>query len=270
MHHKNSGGGRDISPSPDAFHVVAEDCQDLFPESMVFLDEIGAGNFTSTGMTFDSVNHSFWIADHGSSAGDVLRMMELDNTMDHVLSVVQISDYQNDGNTNLQGIAYDRFDDAIWIAVGDRIQQVTKTGEIIKTISLGKYKNCSANGICIDETDGTIWVLCYYDYLLHFNRKGKIMEAVEVDMADQDMIYMYDGLIYITVGADYCGEENYCAVFDPASKEIRIQYRLNQSYAIEGIYVDDIRIYVVNDGAFHNTTIPRTYVSIYYRENIQE
>lgn len=248
--------------------VCAEDCRELFPESVVFLDEIGIDNFTSTGMTFDEADDAFWIADHGSSAEDEVRLIELDASMEHILSIIQISNYKNDGNINLQGIAYDKLDDAIWIAVGDRIQQITKTGEINKTIYLGKYENCSANGICVDESDGTLWVLFYKDYLLHFDRDGKTIEVVQVNMADQDMIFMYDGLIYISVGADYLGKENYCAVFDPETKEIIIKYRLNQSYAVEGIYIDNNRLYVINDGAYHNAAIPRTYIVLYYLEEV--
>ena len=163
----------------------------------------------------------------------------------------------------MQGIAYDTIDDAIWIAVGASIQEISKRGKLTIVIDLGKYKKYQANGICMDNEDHTLWVLCYNKYMLHFDREGNLLKSYPVNMKDQDMIYMYDGLIYITVGADYKGEENYCVVFDTQTENIKIQYKLYQSYAVEGIYIDDDYIYVVNDGAFHNAMIPRTYISVY-------
>lgn len=132
-----------------------------------------------------------------------------------------------------------------------------------KVIDLGKYKKYQANGICMDNEDHTLWVLCYNKYMLHFDREGNLLKSYPVNIKDQDMIYMYDGLIYITVGADYKGEENYCVVFDTQTENIKIQYKLYQSYAVEGIYIDEDYIYIVNDGAFHNAMIPRTYISVY-------
>ena len=194
-----------------------------------------------------------------------MQLIELDSNLEMVLSEVQIEDYTNDGKLNLQGIAHDPIDDAIWIAVGDSIQKISKSGKLIKVIDLGKYKKYQANGICMDDADHTLWILCYNKYLLHFDREGSLVKSYPVNMKDQDMIYMYNGLIYITVGADYKGEENYCAVFDPATEKLWIQYELVQSYAVEGIYVDEDYIYIINDGAFHNAMIPRTYISVYER-----
>lgn len=247
----------------DASTMVADNCKELIPTTIIYLDELETGNFTSTGFTYDSANQTFWIADHGTDSGDKLRLIELDSNLKKVLQEVQIENYTNDGKLNLQGIAYDTIDDAIWIAVGDSIQEISKRGKLTKVIDLGKYKKYQANGICMDNEDHTLWVLCYNKYMLHFDREGNLLKSYPVNMKDQDMIYMYDGLIYITVGADYKGEENYCVVFDTQTENIKIWYKLYQSYAVEGIYIDDDYIYVVNDGAFHNAMIPRTYISVY-------
>lgn len=243
--------------------MVADNCKELIPTTIIYLDELETGNFTSTGFTYDSANQTFWIADHGTDSGDKLRLIELDSKLKKVLQEVQIENYTNDGKLNLQGIAYDPIDDAIWIAVGDSIQEISKRGKLTKVIDLGKYKKYQANGICMDNEDHTLWVLCYNKYMLHFDREGNLLKSYPVNIKDQDMIYMYDGLIYITVGTDYKGEENYCVVFDTQTENIKIQYKLYQSYAVEGIYIDEDYIYIVNDGAFHNAMIPRTYISVY-------
>lgn len=70
-----------------------------------------------------------------------MRLIELDSNLKKALQEVQIENYTNDGKLNLQGIAYDTIDDAIWIAVGDSIQEISKRGKLTKVIDLGKYKN---------------------------------------------------------------------------------------------------------------------------------
>lgn len=249
----------------EASIMATDNCEDIIPTTKIYLDELGVGNFTSTGFTYDSAHQAFWIADHGTNSGDKLRLIELDSNLEKVLAVVQLADYANDWNLNLQGIAYDPIDDAIWIAIGSSIQEFSKSGQLIRLIDLGKYEEYQANGICMDETDNTLWVLCYSNFILHFDRGGYLLESHPINMKDQDMLYMYNGLIYITVGADYKGEENYCAVFNPKSKKLWIKYKLLQSYAVEGVYIDEDCIYIVNDGAFHEATIERTYISVYER-----
>ena len=234
-------------------------------ENIIYLDELGEGNFTSTGFTYDSKDNTFWIADHGTEALDSLRLIELDHEFSEIRSIVEISNYKNDGIINLQGIAYDKIDDAIWIAVGNDIQEISKSGKVMRVIDLKTYAAYQSNGICMDDSDNTIWVLCYRKYLLHINRDGNIQEVYYVDISDQDMIYMYKGLIYITAGAGYTGRNNYCIAFNPKTKQFKECIRLEQSYAVEGIYVDAEHMYIVNDGAFHSAAIPRTYMSIYER-----
>lgn len=250
----------------DVSQFVMDDCEELVPVKKIYLDELGISNFTSTGFTFDSTDETFWIADHGIDGGDKLRLIELDKNLTKILSEVYVEDYADDGKMNLQGIAYDPVDNCIWMAVGDSIREFSISNEkVVKIIDLGEYREYQANGICMDITDNTIWVLCYDQYMLHFDQNGNVLDSYQINMKDQDMIYMYEDMIYITVGADYKGEENYCAVFDPQTGIFRIQYKLYQSYAVEGIYIDEDYIYIVNDGAFHNAMIPRTYISVYER-----
>lgn len=125
----------------DASTMVADNCKELIPTTIMYLDELETGNFTSTGFTYDSANQTFWIADHGTDSGDKLRLIELASNLKKVLQEVQIENYTNDGKLNLQGIAYDTIDDAIWIAVGDSIQEISKRGKLTKVIDLGNTKN---------------------------------------------------------------------------------------------------------------------------------
>ena len=50
----------------DASTMVGDNCKELIPTTIIYLDELETGNFTSTGFTYNSANQTFWIADHGT------------------------------------------------------------------------------------------------------------------------------------------------------------------------------------------------------------
>lgn len=52
----------------EASTMVENNCKKLMPVTKIYLDELGIGNFTSTGFTYDSVNQTFWTADHGTDS----------------------------------------------------------------------------------------------------------------------------------------------------------------------------------------------------------
>lgn len=39
--------------------MVADNCKELIPTTIIYLDELETGNFTSTGFTYDSANQTF-------------------------------------------------------------------------------------------------------------------------------------------------------------------------------------------------------------------
>ncbi len=81
-------------------------------------------------------------------------------------------------------------------------------------------------------------------------------------MKDQDIIYMYDSLIYITVGLIIKAKKTTALYLTPKRKTSKFSINYINPI-VEGIYIDDDYIYVVNDGVFHNAMIPRTYISVY-------
>lgn len=245
-----------------AASIVTSDCSKITADEIIYLENLGLNNFTSTGITYDSKNDSFWIADHGTSETDSLCLYEFDTDFKKVIRSLNIGKLTvSDGN--FQGIAYDYKNDSIWIAIGDSICEVSKLGEVINTISISEFQKYKANGICFDTDGDSLWILCYSSYLLHIDRQGNIIDKIDCNYADQDMIFMLDNEIYITVGADYIGNDNFCMVLDTNTNKFSVKYRFTDSYAIEGIYISNGKMYIVNDGLYHNAKIKKTYISIY-------
>lgn len=252
---------RNLSKKDDLSKMTVSSLS-IMPKAFVYLEDIGLGNFTSTGFAFDSKDNSYWIADHGTNRLDNLILYELDIELTHVINQIEIGDLTV-GSANLQGICYDSSNDSLWLALGDSICEVNKDGSIIQAITIPMFRNYRSNGICMDDDGETLWVLCYSQFLLHIDKTGKVIDKVRCNYQDQDMIFMRNGIIYITVGADYQGENNYILSYNPTAKSYSIPYRVCESYAVEGLYITDDAIYIVNDGEFHNAKIPRTYISVY-------
>ncbi len=252
-----------ISSKINASDLVDASCKSINPDKIVYVENLSLDNFTATGMTYDTKSNSFWIADHGTNDFDKLKLIELNDKLDSIVNIVEIENYTNSNSNNLQGITYDKSNDSFWLALGSQIQEINRNGSVINTLKVDKFSDYQFNGICYDESNDTLWVLCFNKYLINVDKKGNVLKIYESNFADQDMICMNNGLIYMTVGADYLGENNYCIAFNPDSEEYAVKYQLLNSYAVEGICFLDNSIYVVNDGMFHNAKIPKTYISIY-------
>lgn len=247
-----------VDPSQNAM-----DCIEIIPEQIVYLDEVGLSNFTATGFTYDSTTDTFWIADHGTNSNDKVQLIQISSDFSTVVSIVQVGDYINDGVNSLQGIAYNRQSDSILCAMGEKIIEVNKRGGVISSYTHDLIRKNRANGICIDEQDNSIWILCFDNVLLHFDASFILIDSFDINYWDQDMIVSNGEFLYFTVGADYQGDNNFIVSFNKKTHEIKTEYRVLQSYAIEGVVVLDGKILVMNDGLFHKAAIPKTYISVY-------
>lgn len=68
--------------------------------------------------------------------------------------------------------------------------------------------------------------------------------------------------IYISAGVDYQGNNNFVICLSK-DMERKFVYRVNESYAVEGILVKDSTLFVVNDGIYHEAKIKNNYVQEY-------
>ena len=70
----------------------------------------------------------------------------------------------------------------------------------------------------------------------------------------------------LLVDDDYSGDNNFVFTFDLTTKVINNLYKIEGSYAIEGIIIKDNIMYIANDGKFHNDIIGHSYISEYKLE----
>ena len=243
----------------------SEIISELSPQKTVLFSDMGLNDITCTGLTYDIRDDSFWIGDYGSVDSKTKakpRLIEVDHEFTHVIKTIELVDVLNT-SANLQGVSYDKKEDTLWLAVGRELVQVDKSGHVIKSIAINKYATYSANGICYEEQDDSLWVLCASSYLLHYDKNGSLIKAFSFNYADQDHIYPVDDYIYATIGADYQGDNNFVCKVNKSDGVISSVFRLIGSNAIEGICIIDDKMLVINDGLYHSDLIGHSYLSVY-------
>lgn len=222
-------------------------------------------DFTCTGLTWDTNDQSFWIGDYGALSNTDTphpRVVEVNGDLSKVIRTIDLSKVLS-SEDNLQGVAYDKASNSLWLAVGTSVKNVSKDGDLLSEISLNKYSKYKANGICIDDSDNTIWVLCYSKYLLHYDKSGTLIKEIKMNFKDQDQIIIKEGIIYATIGADYHGNDNYVVSINKDNGEVSVIYQPIGAYAMEGLCFVNGKMYIANDGAYHNAKINESYISIY-------
>lgn len=259
VYYKVSGKPKDIQKDYEG------DVKTLESMEVILFSDFGAEDITCTGLTYDAVDDSFWIGDYGAlSVNDKAepRLIEVDRDFTAVVREIPLSGVL-ESDANLQGVAYDSQDDCLWLAVGKSIVSVDKEGEILSSIEMGKYASDLSNGIAYDVRDNSLWVLCASNYLLHFSKDGSVLAEYQFHYADQDHICILDGYLYVTVGADYQGEENYICKVSTQDGSIVSLYRTKGANALEGICSIDGKVLVANDGLYHNDLIGHSYITNY-------
>ncbi len=239
----------------------------MSPEKLIYFDDFEETDFTCTGLTYDPYKKTFWIADYGAlskNATPAPRLVEVNSSFSEVKSIISIANQVGE-DANVQGIAYDCSNASIWIATGSDLVNISKNGDILERFGLGKYSRYKANGIAYDAKTDTLWILCFRKYLLNYDKMGNCLSAVKVNLQDQDHIcFTEDGDLLASVGADYYGEKNYVVKLDTNTGKVELIYQVLDSFAVEGIYAIDKKLYIVNDGVYHNSKIKKSYLSLYH------
>lgn len=254
-------GGYKLISKPNM--VVGDTTTVVLDGKTISFNEFGADNFTSTGLAFDKKDNTFWVGDYGALKSTDIpapRVVEIDKDLNKVLAIVDLSSVLSNSD-NLQGIAWDQTNDSLWLAVGDSCKNIKKDGTLISEFDLGKYKKYKSNGICVD--DDSLWVLCYSKYLLHFDKSGQLLKEYRFNFKDQDMLFNNGYELLVTVGADYKGESNYVVSFDKSEGKTAVKYQVIGAYAVEGISIVDGKMYIVNDGLYHDAKLKESFFAVY-------
>ena len=245
--------------------IVADSNTEVIEGTNISFESFGIDNFMCTGLTWDSYDSAFWIGDYGALTNTETpapRLVEVDKALKNVIQTIDLSSILSTAD-NLQGVAFDNSNNSLWLAIGKTVKNIDKTGTVLSEFDLGKYSKYMANGICVDSEDGTLWVLCYSRYLLHYDKFGNLIKKMNVNFRDQDHIVVNADQIWVTAGADYNGDENYVLTMDKNSGDISVKYKVIGAYAVEGICIVGSNMYIANDGLYHNAKIKESYISAY-------
>lgn len=245
------------SVSPDKY--IDRDTISMKSSQIIGLD---SSIKTPTGVTYDEVAGTFWLCDYGNedkqcSIYELSKDFRLTGREIELTSILDV-------DWNLQGITYDSQEDSFWIAVGNKVVEVDKEGNELSEIVLAQFGKFKSNGIAYDKESNSLWILCDRKLLINCSKNGIVQRSIECNISDQDHLFWVDAsCLYISAGADYNGDDNFIMEFELDTKKIKVLYRLEDSFAIEGIFVLDGKLYVINDGNYHDAKIKNNYVSCY-------
>lgn len=222
------------------------------------LYETGMG-FTCTGLAYDPCNNVFLVGDIGKrlpNSGTIAsRIVKLSTDFETVIETIDLHT-----SYDIQGITLDS-DGSVWYCLpsDNKIHHISNTGASIGSISV-----TSPTGIAYSPDDDSFWVLNYNNKILHISKTGKIIASYNFaynETLDQCFLDSGRGLLYITAGANYFDRNNvYC--FNITTHEQNIVCTVD-SYSVEGIWVGQNKMVIVNDGHYHNAYIPINMANIY-------
>ncbi len=231
-------------------------------------DLYASGNgFTCTGLAYDASDGTFLVGDIGLLQPDaaVMKSRILRFTADFKTVVERIPLYEFfPSMSDVQGITIDTGDRSIWFcSPGDNsVLHITKDG-----VCLDSFQIAGPTGISYSQEDNSLWILTYAGEILHTDLHGKVLASHRFaydETPDQCFFDSSRKLLYITAGSNYTSE-NHVYLFDITSGIQSIAYTVD-SYAVEGIWVDEDRMIILNDGYYHSAAVPVNQANIYTLE----
>ncbi len=231
-------------------------------------DLYASGNgFTCTGLAYDASDDTFLIGDIGLLQPDAAAMKSqiLRVTADFKTVVERIPLYEFfPSMTDVQGITIDTGDLSIWFcSPGENmVRHIAKDGVI-----LDSFQIAGPTGISYDQAANSLWILTYAGEILHTDLHGNVLASHRFsydETLDQCFFDSRHNLLYITAGSNYASE-NHIYLFDASNNSQSIVYTVD-SYAVEGIWKDEDRMIILNDGYYHSAAVPMNQANIYSLE----
>lgn len=223
---------------------------------------------TCTGLSYNPNKKEFYLGNYGKDSRTDISKKPSVVILDDELSFVQNIPIIDGKKVDIQGVSCNVRTGTIWYTDSQYIYEIDALSTaVIKKVDIGFYKNFYPNGILYDFRDDTVWVLCKYGLLLHISNDGDVKKVFQMNYIGQDhLCFDKNYNICVSMGVDYWGDDNFIIVFNPSTERIIYCYRVKGSYAIEGIYIMDNYLYVLNDGKYHEARIKENYINVYKLE----
>ena len=245
---------------------------DLTASSTVALPDVyqNGHGWTCTGLAYDIVSDTFLVGDIGkelpSSSGFASQIVRVSN--DFSIVVEQIPLYESFPNMDdIQGIAIDSTDGTIWFCSPTEylIRHIDADGN-----SIGSFITTgSPTGIAYSPADDSLWILTFEstNNIQHISKTGTVIEQFTFnysDTLDQCFLDAEKGYLYIDGGTNYTTRNN-IYLFNTSTQEQSVVCTVD-SYSVEGIWIGETEMIILNDGYYHSATVGVNQANIYELE----
>lgn len=233
------------------------------------LDSPEGKGFTCTGLARDESSGGWLVGNVGqdlptNEKGMRSSIVWLSDDFSSVLGEIYLYD-AFPTMKDIQGICVDGADQTLWFcSFGEgKVRHITRDAQ-----SLGEIKIDQPTGIAYDSRTDTIWVLTYRQ-LIRFSKDGKRLKSFNVNVKGQDQLWLDESndVMYFTGGLNYSGSffkgDNAVWSVNLKTGELEEAYVLADSYSVEGLYMANGKLYVLNDGYYHSAKIPTNQVNVY-------
>lgn len=227
-----------------------------------------SGGFTCTGLDRDA--RGFWIVGNDgrsspSSSTFNSSIVILSTDFGTVIDEIDVKS-TFPALQSIQGVAYDESDNTIWF--------VDKTAGIIRHVDFAGndagneiVTDFTPNGIARDSENDALWISKENEsiaLLLSCNTGNQVAAISNMPSKADHMHYDANSkYLWVTYGGNAI--DGFVRVYDVLKNTIVNQSTgLKFAQAIEGIFVEDNKVYVVNDGGFHTTAVPPLNLAIEY------
>lgn len=225
------------------------------------LYEAGKG-FTCTGLAYDATTGTFLVGDIGillPNSGTI--QSQLVRLSADFTTVVETMPLYSFLSGDVQGVTIDTSDNTIWVCAPSdgKLYHVSASGS-----RLGSLTVTRPTGVAYSASDDTFWVLTYNNTILHVSKAGIVLETYNStfgEALDQCFLDEGHGYLYITAGANYTGRNNVYK-FDINTHEQSVACTVD-SYSVEGIWIGESEMVIVNDGYYHSATVQVNQANIY-------
>lgn len=240
---------------------------ELTAVSVVHMPDVEQGEnkkgFTCTGLVYDKNEGVFYSGNIGkalpTTEGFKSTIVKLSNDLEQNLGELKLYEIYPD-MADIQGVTIDHSNDTFWFCsfAENMVRNVSKSG-----VDMGVIDFDRPIGIAYDNRDDSLWVLSN-EFLCNIKKNGEVVRKIDVKIEGQDQLYLdvQNNTMYFTAGVNYKGK-NYVYSIDLNTEEICLKYILKDSHAVEGIHIDNNKMYVLNDGYYHEGKEPVNQANIY-------